>query len=258
MYNKILLLSGIGWSSKLIANYLVSKGYEVTVIKEEKIPIRLLLKNRILRIGFFKVIDQVLFQVIIVSLLKVFSRHRINQIMKRFPVTNICFDQSIKIFNVQSINHPKVSELLKRLDYNLIVVNGTRIISPEIIKSTDKKIINTHCGITPEFRGSHGAYWAMHCGKSELAGVTIHIVEEGIDTGKILWQSQIDPQKGDCFLTYGYLQYLSALKGFDFVIGDLMDCREISPSLVTNESFSRLWSTPGITDYIRGIVRKVY
>ena len=61
-------------------------------------------------------------------------------------------------------------------------------------------------GITPLYRGVHGAYWALAEGRRDLCGVTVHRVDAGIDTGEVLAQVLIDPTPQDNFVTYPWLQ----------------------------------------------------
>ena len=52
----------------------------------------------------------------------------------------------------------------------------------------------------------HGGYWALVSGHPEACGVTVHLVDEGIDSGGILAQSVITPGPADCFVTYPLMQ----------------------------------------------------
>jgi hypothetical protein len=52
--------------------------------------------------------------------------------------------------------------------------------------------INYHAGINPKYRGQDPAYWARVQGDAEHAGITIHLVDEGVDTGAVLFQTCID------------------------------------------------------------------
>jgi methionyl-tRNA formyltransferase len=63
-----------------------------------------------------------------------------------------------------------------------------------------------HVGITPAYRGSHGGYWALHNKDQENFGVTIHVVDTGVDTGAILQQVFTKPAQTDNFTTYPILQ----------------------------------------------------
>jgi folate-dependent phosphoribosylglycinamide formyltransferase PurN len=108
--------------------------------------------------------------------------------------------------HVSSVNAPETADLLIRFDPELVVVNGTRIISDATLQKVTRPFINTHAGVTPAFRGSHGGYWALATGHDEFAGVTIHRVDAGIDTGQILKQGAIQVTPRDSFVTYPYLQ----------------------------------------------------
>jgi methionyl-tRNA formyltransferase len=68
-----------------------------------------------------------------------------------------------------------------------------------------------HAGITPRYRGVHGGYWALAEQRMDLCGVTIHLVDSGIDTGSILAQATIRPTGDDDFATYPLLQLAAGL-----------------------------------------------
>jgi folate-dependent phosphoribosylglycinamide formyltransferase PurN len=72
---------------------------------------------------------------------------------------------------------------LKAINPDLVIVNGTRIISKKVLSSINSKFVNIHVGITPKYRGVHGTYWALVNNDVENSGVTVHFVDEGIDTG---------------------------------------------------------------------------
>ncbi|MFE5567058.1 formyltransferase family protein [Amycolatopsis japonica] len=59
-----------------------------------------------------------------------------------------------------------------------------KIIGRSLIDST-RLIINCHPGRLPQYRGARPVNWALHNG-DDLAGVTIHVIDDGIDSGPIL------------------------------------------------------------------------
>ncbi|HAS74492.1 MAG TPA: phosphoribosylglycinamide formyltransferase [Clostridiales bacterium UBA8960] len=84
----------------------------------------------------------------------------------------------------------------------LIVLAGYLAILPEnIIKAYKNRIINIHPSLIPKHCG-HG-YYGIRVHESVLAsgdkvsGATVHFVDEGVDTGKIIAQSQIDVEEQD-------------------------------------------------------------
>jgi phosphoribosylglycinamide formyltransferase-1 len=66
-----------------------------------------------------------------------------------------------------------------------------RILSPFLISKFAGRIVNIHPADTNEFRGLHGYEWAYKNGKNRTK-VTVHFVDEGVDTGSIIAQRDVD------------------------------------------------------------------
>ena len=74
--------------------------------------------------------------------------------------------------------------------YDLVISFGYRhIIKKEIIEKTKIPIINLHISYLPWNRGSHPNFWSFF--DSTPSGVSIHLVDSGIDTGPIIAQKII-------------------------------------------------------------------
>ena len=52
-----------------------------------------------------------------------------------------------------------------------------------LLEAVPAVFLNTLAGITPSYRGVHGAYWALVQRQPDACGVTVHLVDAGIDTG---------------------------------------------------------------------------
>ena len=63
-----------------------------------------------------------------------------------------------------------------------------KIIHNKILKKLHKPIVNLHISYLPYNRGSHPAFWAFL--DRTPSGVTIHELDKGIDTGKIIFQKK--------------------------------------------------------------------
>jgi len=76
---------------------------------------------------------------------------------------------------------------IKKLNPDLIVsYNYRHIISKDIL---DSRFINLHISYLPFNRGAHPNIWS-HL-ENTKKGVTIHLIDEGIDTGNILFQKRV-------------------------------------------------------------------
>lgn len=84
----------------------------------------------------------------------------------------------------------KLDCLTSYAQYDVMVSFGYRHVLPrEFIASFRKDIINLHVSLLPFNRGAHPNFWAFF--ENTPHGVTIHLVDEGIDTGPILYQQSV-------------------------------------------------------------------
>lgn len=91
----------------------------------------------------------------------------------------------------REIYNEKVLQMLEREPFDLLVLAGyMRILPPKIVRRFWRKIINIHPALLPAFRGLHAIEKAFKAGV-KVTGVTVHIVDEGVDTGEILAQEPI-------------------------------------------------------------------
>lgn len=91
---------------------------------------------------------------------------------------------------------------LKRLNPDLIVLAGFLVnISEDIVKAFENKIINIHPSLIPSFCGK--GYYGLKVQEAALkrgvkvTGATVHFVDAGIDTGRIILQKAVDIHPGD-------------------------------------------------------------
>jgi folate-dependent phosphoribosylglycinamide formyltransferase PurN/L-amino acid N-acyltransferase YncA len=79
-------------------------------------------------------------------------------------------------------------------NFDLIISFGYRYIIPKDMIDQSPLMINLHISMLPYNRGSHPDFWSHY--DSTPSGVTIHVIDEGIDTGDYLYQKPvtIDPQ----------------------------------------------------------------
>lgn len=92
---------------------------------------------------------------------------------------------------VDDLNGEEVYKILKEIAPNLLVIWGTGIIRPHIIK-TAHKAVNLHMGKCPEYRGAIANQYAFLHNDFANIGATIHYVEEKVDAGEILAQRVLD------------------------------------------------------------------
>lgn len=89
--------------------------------------------------------------------------------------------------------------LLHSIQYHkpdLVVLAGfMRILPPRVVRALDGKIINIHPSLLPAFPGAHAVRDALAAGAT-VTGATIHLVDEGVDTGPVIRQQEISIPAG--------------------------------------------------------------
>ena len=85
--------------------------------------------------------------------------------------------------------------MLRCLEPDLIVLGGSRILRENILKIPTYGVVNVHPGILPKYRGVDVIRWAIY--NKDKVGVTVHFVDSGVDTGRIIKSEIIDVQIGE-------------------------------------------------------------
>ncbi len=86
---------------------------------------------------------------------------------------------------------------ISRLNPELIVSAGfMKILGPAVLASYLGRIINTHPALLPQFPGAHAVRDALFAGAA-VTGASVHLVDAGIDTGKIIAQQQVMVEPDD-------------------------------------------------------------
>ncbi|NQX12030.1 phosphoribosylglycinamide formyltransferase [Microbacteriaceae bacterium VKM Ac-2855] len=92
------------------------------------------------------------------------------------------------------------AELLEQVDGwqpDLVVCAGfMRILPPGVVAALSPNIINTHPALLPLYPGAHAVRDALADGATET-GVTVHIIDAGVDTGPIIAQQSLAVHPGE-------------------------------------------------------------
>ena len=245
---KILILGGKGEGTVFLYNAIQESFQIAKLIIEEPVPKSRLIKGRIKRLGVFRVVNQLLFQIFIVPVLNVLSKNRKRELLHEINLQSTEIPNN-KICSVETINSAKTISTIKDIEPDIILVSGTRIIGKKVLNCSKAKFINLHVGITPKYRGVHGGYWALANGDENNCGVTIHLVDQGIDTGTILAQKVIVPKREDTFVTYPYLQFSAGIVEMKKVLKYYQ--LKTSLPVYENDIFeSKLYYHPTLTGYL--------
>lgn len=119
--------------------------------------------------------------------------------------------------NIPVVQPYKVGEIADKLRLTspdlIVVVAYGNILTQEILKIPKLGCINLHASLLPELRGPEPIAWSIILGK-EKTGLTTMWMDEGVDTGDIIAQKEIEILPED---TRGSLEKKMSLIGADFL-----------------------------------------
>lgn len=255
---RLTVLATEGRSTNILLNWLSDHGFDVEiVVLEDPVPYKEVLRFRLRRLGFSTVLGQLLFRLCVVPVLTRLSLRRLREIMAE----NDLRDEPASRFNslrVGNINSDEAIAALKESAPDLVLVNGTRILRRTILSSVDCPFVNVHAGITPMYRGVHGGYWALWQNDAQNFGSTVHLVDDGVDTGDVIAFCYTSPKTQDNFVTYPLLQQAASFS----VLMELLDGSRSLPTLAasTNDlagARGRQWYHPTLWQYLTGLLRGI-
>ncbi len=121
-----------------------------------------------------------------------------------------------KVFMLQrgEINEPHIVKKMESLAPDGIAVFGSGILKKPIIDICPNKIFNIHLGLSPYYRGSGTNFWPFINEEPEYAGITIHYIDEHVDTGKIIHQDYSIIERKDSFHDIGCKTIIRAAELF--------------------------------------------
>jgi len=102
------------------------------------------------------------------------------------PVKQWALDQGLAIYQPGPLRRPEALELVSSLSPDLIVVAAFgQILPPQILQLPASGCLNVHASLLPRYRGAAPINAAILAGDRET-GVTIMLMDEGLDTGPML------------------------------------------------------------------------
>ena len=212
----LLIADGdMGWC---VANAFAQRFQNLVVIAEQPEAKGAIVKRRARLLGWVPALGQAAGGVLHKVVARL-SRSRIAALRKAHGLDSHR-PSTVQVHDLESINSEACRALLASLQPSVVAVYGTRIIRRATLASVGAPFVNYHAGINPKYRGQHPAYWALVANDAEHAGITIHVVDEGVDTGGVLVQAPVAFERGDNITTYQWRQMTVALPLFLDVIDD--------------------------------------
>ena len=242
---RIVVLTGGGPLPWIMTDALVQRFGPVTILEEDKEPLSVMVKRRAKMLGRWQAAGQVAFGVWLKLL------HRLSAVRKQEIIESNALNPNLpsncRHLHIGNVNSDLCRETLRKLNPEVVVVVGTRIIGSETLRSVNVPCINYHAGLNPKYRGMNGGYWALAKGDCQNFGVTMHLVDNGVDTGEIISYRTLDCTRRDNFTTYPLLQ---AAAGRSLLVQSVEDALNGNLKTVKLALPSKQWFHPTLWGYV--------
>jgi hypothetical protein len=247
----IVLMTSGGQLASIIANDLVAKLGPFTIIEEEAEPAKLLRRRRRRMLGLSTVLGQRAFDLAQRVVWKL--GHARREEILRSERLDTSRPAACHVIRVPSVNAEECRAALRRLAPKVVLVIGTRMIRRPTLECIPAPFINYHAGINPKYRGIFGGYWALASGDLENFGVTLHLMDPGVDTGAVLETARAVATRRDNISTYPFLLASAARPLAHAAIEDALAGR-IKTRHVELPSYQ--WFHPTLWQYLSNGIRR--
>lgn len=106
--------------------------------------------------------------------------------------------KGIPIYDVKGLRSSAFLNELRGLKPDVIIHQSQNIVRKELLEIPTIGVLNRHNALLPKNRGRLTPFWVLYKGETET-GVSIHFVDEGIDSGEIVVQRRFAIEKSDTF-----------------------------------------------------------
>jgi methionyl-tRNA formyltransferase len=157
-------------------------------------------------------------------------------------------------------------EFIHKEEIELLLVYSFDVILPrKVLDIPGLKCVNIHGGELPKYRGANILNWVLIEGQNSM-GITMHEIDEGVDSGPVISQSKLLISDGDTALTLRSkidLEVRQSLPGvlIDYISGTILPVRQevgaVRPYKRRKEDdglFDWSWSDKDIYNLVRALV----
>ncbi|OCO99075.1 MULTISPECIES: formyl transferase [unclassified Ensifer] len=251
---RIVVVTAGGENPWIMINALAARFADITVIKEQPEAKGLFLRRRARKLGWLTALGQ-LATMIASRFGKRFTRNRAEEILATYKVSGTP-EPLIPLTSVSSINDAEAIAQIHALEPDVVFLISCRMLKAGTLTAISCPVLNFHAGINPAYRGLMGGYWARVNGGAENFGATVHLVDAGVDTGGVLYQSRQKPARNDTMHTYPLLQTAAST---EIVVAAIEDALAGNLRPVDVAGPSRQWYHPPIWTWLwNGLTRRIW
>ncbi len=168
------------------------------------------------------------------------------RLQKRYPAN---LDR-IPRLNARSPNTHEVHRFLEELRPDLMIARCKVLLRPEVFNVPLHGTFVFHPGICPEYRNSHGCFWALYNRDLDRVGMSLLRVDRGVDTGALYLQTTC--QFDETLESHVVIQHRAVLANLEAIRDTLESvCGGAQQPIPTDGRRSAVWGKPRLSAYLR-------
>lgn len=208
------------------------------------------LLNEIKRSGWWRLPDIVAFRIFSRLFLaradKEFVRSALDRLRREYPELPADLPRIV----VASPNEARSREFLQQLAPDLVMARCKFLLRKSVFSVPTKGTFVMHPGICPEYRNSHGCFWALANDDLERVGMTLLRIDEGVDTGPVY--GYYSYPYDEVAESHTIIQHRVVLDNLSAIAAKLLEVGSGTAEVIdTQGRASGVWGQPWLTSYLR-------
>jgi hypothetical protein len=221
----------------------------VVVLREEPASLRARVRREVRRVGWVRFVDVVLFRIYYRLFLRRADRewqaHRLDQLLAQFPERTV----PVPVCHSSSPNTGEVQRFIRENRPDILIARCKVLLKEEVFSIPTVGTFVMHPGICPEYRNSHGCFWALANGDLKKVGMTLLRIDERVDTGPVFgyFRAQYDEVRESHVVIQERVVY-DNLEAIAALLVEIAEGR--ATPLDTSGRPSAAWGQPWLSAYL--------
>jgi len=219
------------------------------VLRETRAQKQRRIQREIKRVGLWRFLDVMAFRLHYAAFLaradRQWENKRLSELCQQYPG----IPASTPILVTTSPNSPDAREFIRKAAPDLAIARCKFILKEEVFTIPSRGTFVMHPGICPEYRNSHGCFWALANDDLERVGMTLLRIDQGVDTGPTFgyYRCTYDEKKESHIV----IQHRTVFDNLDALQAQLMRIHQGGDKPIeVNGRKSAAWGQPWLTKYL--------
>jgi hypothetical protein len=222
----------------------------IVIIEEPSSALRKRLRREASRVGWLRMLDVLAFRLFHRLTIAARDRDWINAQLMRLQHEYPAVPASVPVLRVTSANSRDAQDFITAAQPQIILALVKNMLAERIFGIATTGTFVLHPGICPEYRNSHGCFWALANDDLDTVGMTLLRIDKGVDTGPVFgyFRTTFD-EVADSHIQIQNAMVLDNLPAIGTKLTDI--AAGTAPTISIDGRTSRVWGQPWLTAYLR-------